>query len=75
MTKILLRGKQEYEFCDKEVSSYALDQLTNDTSAQQPLMIEDPSSDEEYLGCRSGSGSDDEACPKILVVEEAPTVE
>ena len=52
-----------------------MDQLTNDASSQEPLIIEEPSSDEEYLGGGIGSRSEVEACPKIMVVEEAPTVE
>ena len=41
-TKILSRGKRECTFCDRELSSYTLAQLTNYSSTQQPLVIEDP---------------------------------
>ena len=56
-------------FCDREVSSYTLDQLTTYSSTQQPLGIEEPWSDEEYLGGGIRSKSEDEVRPKSPVVE------
>ena len=75
VTKIISRLKQECTFCDGEVSSYTLSQLTKYALAQQTPVIEDPSRDEEYCGGGGGIKSDDEARPKIPLVEEAPTVE
>ena len=61
--------------CDREVSSYNLSQLTNYASTNQPLVVEDPSSDKEYLVGGSRSKSEDKARPKSPVAEESPTVE
>ena len=70
-----MTGKRECTFFGGEVRSYTLDQLTNYALTKQPTVIEDPSSDEEYVNGGSRSKSEDEACPKSTVVEEDMTVE
>ena len=74
MTKTILIGNQECTSCDGEVNICTLGQLKKYPSSQQHPVIEDQSSDEEYLGGGSGREREDESSPKITVVEEAATL-